>query len=68
MATSYWVTWQCADNDSGQYFLTKIPNGHIELTVDQIMDLAFAIEEVEKGTNYEIASIIRTEGHVDVVY
>jgi len=53
---SYYVTWIV----DGPAMLTKI-EGELELALDQIMDIAFKLEEVEPASTYEICSIIRAE-------
>ena len=57
----YYITWSI----DGANLLTKL-DGELELTVDQLMDAAFHIEEVEAGTLYDIHSIIRASG-ADVI-
>jgi hypothetical protein len=50
----YYITWAV----DGASLLTVL-DGEIELTVDQMMDAAFEVEEVEAGTRYEVQSVIR---------
>lgn len=52
----YYVTW----NVDGPAMLTVI-DGELELTLDQIMEIAFEIEEIEPDSSYEICSIIRAK-------
>jgi len=52
----YYITWIT----DGLTFLTGI-DGELDLTLDQIMEIAFAVEEVEPGSSYEICSIIRAK-------
>jgi hypothetical protein len=51
---TYYLTWTV----DGPFILTAI-DGSLDLTVDQLMEIAFEIEGVEPGSPYEIASIIR---------
>jgi len=59
---TYYITWIV----DGPAILTAI-KGEIELTVDQLMAMAFEIEEIEPGSSYEIGSIIRAE-NAEVIY
>ena len=52
----YYVTW----NVDGPAMLTVI-DGELELTLNQIMEIAFEIEEIEPDSSYEICSIIRAK-------
>jgi hypothetical protein len=52
----YYITWIT----DGPAMLTAI-DGDLDLTLDQIMEIAFAIEEIEPGSSYEIGSIIRAK-------
>lgn len=52
----YYVTWIT----DGLTFLTGI-DGELDLTLDQIMEIAFEIEEIEPDSSYEICSIIRAK-------
>ena len=58
---TYYITWSV----DGAALLTAL-DGELELTVDQMMEAAFHVEEVEAGTPYEIHSIIRASG-ADVI-
>ena len=51
---TYYVTWIV----DGPALLTAI-DGAQELALNEIMAKAFEIEEIEPGSSYEIASIIR---------
>jgi len=62
----YYVTWQTESCEAGMSFLTEI-DGELELTTDQIMEAAFAIEDMEPE-DYSIFSIIRTETPAISVY
>lgn len=53
---TYYITWIV----DGPAILTAIES-EIELTEDQLMAMAFEIEEVEPESSYEIGSIIRAE-------
>ena len=59
---TYYITWIV----DGPAILTAI-DGELELTIDQMMEAAFAIEDIEPGSNYEICSIIRADG-AQVIY
>ena len=63
MAKQYVVTWYSAGAD--ETFLTSV-DGDLELTIDQIMEIACAVEEVIPEWGYDIYSIIRAE-NVDVI-
>ena len=52
----YYITW----NVDGPAMLTVI-DGELDLALDQIMEIAFAIEEIEPDLSYEICSIIRAK-------
>ena len=58
----YYITWIV----DGPAILTAIEGG-LELTIDQLMEAAFAIEDIEPGSKYEICSIIRADG-AQVIY
>ena len=65
MAKDYIVTWYSAGPDAT--FLTGV-DGVLELTVDQIMKIACAIEECDPEWGYEVYSIIRADtDNVDVI-
>jgi hypothetical protein len=51
---TYYITWTI----DGPFILTAV-DGELELTVDQMMEIAFELEQIEPGSPYEIASIIR---------
>jgi hypothetical protein len=53
----YYITWNV---DNPEAMLTVI-DGELDLTLDQIMEIAFEIEEVEPGSTYEIGSILRAK-------
>lgn len=59
---TYYITWIV----DGPAILTAI-DGELELTIDQLMDAAFAIEDIEPGSNYEICSIIKA-ANATVIY
>ena len=59
---TYYITWIV----DGPAILTAI-DGELELTIDQLMESAFAIEDIEPGSKYEICSIIRADG-AQVIY
>jgi hypothetical protein len=63
MTKEYIVTWYSAGAD--ETFLTSV-DGDLELTIDQIMEIACAVEEVIPEWGYDIYSIIRAE-NVDVI-
>ena len=63
MTKEYIVTWYSAGAD--ETFLTTV-DGDLELTIDQIMEIACAVEEVIPEWGYDIYSIIRAE-NVDVI-
>jgi len=63
MTKEYIVTWYSAGAD--ETFLTSV-DGDRELTIDQIMEIACAVEEVIPEWGYDIYSIIRAE-KVDVI-
>ena len=62
----YYVTWQTESCDSGMAFLTEL-DGELTLTPDQIMEIAFAIEDMEPE-DYTIFSIIRTDTPAISIY
>jgi hypothetical protein len=64
-----YVTWQPAIAESGYYFLTVVNSNGLELAIDQIMDLAHGIEELE-ADSYDICSILAINGDssVTVIY
>ena len=53
----YYITWKV---DNPEAMLTVI-DGELDLMLYQIMEIAFAIEEIEPGSSYEIGSIIRAK-------
>ena len=53
----YYITWKV---DNPEAMLTVI-DGELDLMLYQIMEVAFAVEEVEPGSSYEICSIIRAK-------
>jgi hypothetical protein len=53
---TYYITWIV----DGPAMLTAV-DGELDLTLDQLMDAAFALEEIEPGSTYEICSIIRAK-------
>ena len=63
MAKDYIVTWYSAGPDA--VFLTSV-EGDLELTIEQIMEIACAVEEVHPEWGYEVYSIIRAD-NVDVI-
>jgi hypothetical protein len=58
MAKEYIVTWCPAGAE--ETFLTRV-DGDLELTIDQIMEIACAVEEVDPEWGYDIYSIIRVD-------
>ena len=63
MAKQYVVTWYSAGVE--EEFLTTV-DGVVELTIEQIMEIACAVEEVDPEWGYHIYSIIRAD-NVDVI-
>jgi hypothetical protein len=51
---TYYITWAV----DGLSILTAI-DGELDLTIDQLMEAAFSIEEIESGSPFEVHSIIR---------
>jgi hypothetical protein len=65
MAKEYIVTWYSAGPDA--IFLTSV-DGDLELTIEQIMEIACAVEDVHPEWGYEVYSIIRADAdNVDVI-
>ena len=64
MAKEYIVTWYSAGADAT--FLTTV-DGDLELTTDQIMEIACAVEEVDPEWGYDIYSIIRADNVAVIV-
>ena len=65
MAKEYIVTWYSAGPDAT--FLTSV-DGDLELTIEQIMEIACAVEDVHPEWGYEVYSIIRADtANVDVI-
>jgi hypothetical protein len=65
----YYITWIVDGrypHVDGPAMLTAI-DGELELTIRQLMDAAFAIEDIEPDSSYEICSIIRADG-AQVIY
>ena len=63
MAKEYIVTWYSVGADAT--FLTSV-DGALELTMQQIMEIARAVEEVDPEWGDEVYSIIRAD-NVDVI-
>ena len=63
MAKEYIVTWYSAGPDAT--FLTGV-DGVLELTVDQIMEIVLAVEDIAADEDHEICSIVRAD-NVDVI-
>lgn len=53
---TYYITWVV----DGPAMLTTVDSER-ELRLDQLMALAFEVEEVEPETSYDLCSIIRAE-------
>lgn len=53
----YYITWAV----DGPAILTVVDSGELELTIDQLMEAAFHIEEMEVGLPYDIYSIIKAD-------
>ena len=64
MAKQYVVTWYSAGADAT--FLTTV-DGDLELTIDQIMEIACSVEEVDPEWGYDIYSIIRADNVAVIV-
>ena len=62
MAKQYIVTWRPA----GELDFLTIIDGVVELTVDQIMEIVLAVEDIAADEDHEICSIIRAD-NVDVI-
>lgn len=62
-----YVTWQPEIAEPGDYFLTRIDSNGLDLTIDQIMDIAHEIEELDIAP-YDICSILRVSNDVEVIY
>lgn len=64
-----YVTWRPAIAESGDYFLTVVDPHGLDLAIDQIMDLAHGIEDLEVDS-YDICSILRvnSDNSVTVIY
>lgn len=63
MAKEYIVDWYSVGADAT--FLTSV-DGDLELTIDQIMEIACAVEEVDPEWGYDVYSIIRAD-NVDII-
>jgi hypothetical protein len=64
MAKEYIVTWYSAGADVT--FLTSV-DGDLELTIQQIMEIACAVENVHPEWGYDIYSIIRADNVTVIV-
>jgi len=62
MAMKYIVTWRPA----GELDFLTIIDGTLELTVDQIMEIVLAVEDIAADEDHDIYSIIRAD-NVDVI-
>lgn len=62
-----YVTWQPAVAEAGSYFLTKIDDSGLELTIGQIMEIAHGIEDLEVDA-FDLCSIIKTGDKAEVIY
>jgi hypothetical protein len=62
MAKQYIVTWRPA----GELDFLTIIDGVVELTVDQIMEIVLAVEDIAADEDHEICSIVRAD-NVDVI-
>ena len=57
MAKQYIVTWRPA----GELDFLTIIDGTLELTVDQIMEIVLAVEDIAADEDHEICSIIHAD-------
>ena len=58
----YIVIWRPA----GEMDFLTIIDGVVELTVDQIMEIVLAVEDIAADEDHEICSIVRAD-NVDVI-
>jgi len=65
--THYYITWQPDSAEAGHFFLTHIESENPALSLGQIMDMAFAIEEIDPTESFDLCSIIRTDAAAAVV-
>ena len=68
MATHYYVTWQPDSAEPGHYYLTHIESDRSNLGLGEIMDRAFAIEELETPQPFELCSILRFDTAAVVIH
>ena len=68
--STIYVTWQPDVAEAGQYFLTKINAGPLDITHNQIMEIAIGIEELDENTVYELCSILKVkdDSQTEVLY
>lgn len=55
---TYILTWQPAICDAGEYFVTVLKTDGHELTLEQIIEAAHDIEELEQLPGYYVGSVI----------
>ena len=68
--STIYVTWQPDIAREGQYFLTKIKAVPLDLTQNQIMEIAIGIEELDDDTAYVLCSILKVkdDSQTEVLY
>ena len=66
--THYYVTWQPDAAEAGDYFLTHIESDQSDLSMGELIDRAFEVEELDIRGGFELCSILRFDAPAVVIH
>ena len=64
----YYITWQPNVAEAGDYFLTHIESERSDLSMGELLDRAFEMEDIDLNGGFEICSIVRVDAPAAVIY
>ena len=67
--THYYITWQPDVAEDGDYFLTHIESERSDLSMGELLDRAFEMEDIDRyNGGFRLCSILRCNAPAVVVH
>lgn len=66
--THYYITWQPNVAEAGDYFLTHVESDRSDISLGELIDRAYQIEDIDRSVGFELCSILRFDAKAIVVH
>jgi len=66
--THYYITWQPNVAEAGDCFLTHIESERSDLSMGELLDRAFEMEDIDRNGGFGLCSILRCNAPAVVVH